>query len=87
MTRRLDHIPRHPQDATCGQMIPGIASITRQGDRGHHQPRLTRWNNQASPPMTILGGIARPTGLDLTRLNHRIQVRADGLAARVMGAS
>ena len=87
MTRVMSNAMRHPRDGiSVGAALP-VASAKRPSDREPHPPRLTRQIGQATPPMMTQGDVAQPAGFAPNLPDHRIEVRFDGLAARVMGAS
>ena len=83
MIREVSNAMRHPRDGISVRAARFIAP-ERPSDR---EPRLTRRNGQASPPMMTPGNVAQSTSFAPNLPDHRIEVRFDSLAARVMGAS
>ena len=87
MTRVISNAMRHPSDATSSMAARFIASAKRPSDREPLQPRLTRRNGQATPPMMTQGNVAQPADFAPNLPDPRSEVRFDGLTAHVMGAS
>ena len=93
MIRVIGNAMRHPRDATPVRAALSVVAPKRPANPRPHQRRpkqrhgLTRQNGQATPPNTTPGNVAQSTGFAPTLPDHRSEVRFDGLAARVMGAS
>ena len=86
MIWRIDSTFRQPRNATTVKVHPLIGTADRNNTSTPDQTRLTRQAGPVSPPMLAPNRYATLASL-LTPADHRIEVRVNGRAAPVSGAS